>query len=246
MLKSRVMVKFLILFLSIPTVFECGIWPWSDDDVNVRTGMPTGRDPILINILAPYSKGTTDARFSIVQNSLFPSMPNLPDPKIIHGYWNSSCQFLKNHYFEISATTVFASYGLILYQIRKAKLLNHDHQAWCNWKSVVPLSHLQNATQQDLLSQLRIDLYKKYALTQENASTCDYTMLFLNDIKNEIALFDLYLGWYRTTKALSCDKLFWFSYDATVIEAKKARLFFILDLFMAWYSQNNSISAKNG
>jgi hypothetical protein len=245
MFKNRLRLKILILFLSIPIAFECGIWPWSDEDVTMQTGLPIGRDPISIVIASPYAHGTTDARFSIVQNSLFPPMPNLPDPKIINGYWNSSSQWVKDHALEISTVAAVLGYGFVLYQIRKAKLLISNHDAWCNWKSVVPLSHLQNATQQDLLSQLKIDLYKKYALTQENASTCDYTMLFLNDIKNEIVLFDLYLNWYRATKTVACDKLFWFSYDLSIIESKKARLFFILDLFMAWYSQNHSISAKN-
>ncbi|OGB86295.1 hypothetical protein A3J41_01720 [candidate division TM6 bacterium RIFCSPHIGHO2_12_FULL_38_8] len=235
-------IKFFIVLLFLPAI--CCSWPWSNDPVNTNIKYPPYGDPIVVNIQSPYSTGTTNAHVAIGHKSIFPPIPKMPDRTTLSNYWNISYKTFKNNIFKITLGTIFASYAWIAYQIRQTNLLIKKHDAWCNWKSVVPITHLQLATQEDLLAQLKIDLYKKYSLAASNASTCDYTFMFVNEIKNEMALFDAYLRWLHMIKAISCNRFFHFSHDETVIEEKKARLLFLLDLFMTWYSQNNTIVVK--
>jgi hypothetical protein len=237
----RLNIKFLIFFTLFPTM-SYPFWPFSDEDTSVITEIP--KDGFAITIATPYSTGPNDNRIVINNRSLFPPLPKMPDQETMTAYWNLSCKTLKNNAFKITAATILAIYAWIFYQIRQTNSLIKKHDAWCNWKSIVPLAHLQLASKEDLLTQLKIDLYKKYALACSNASTCDYTFMFIDELKSEIALFDVYLHWLSVTQTIWCDKLFYFSHDATAIEEKKARLFFLLDLFMAWYSQSNAIVIK--
>ena len=188
-------------------------------------------------------KVTQDVKHSINWPSL-PS-PSLPDGKPIKDFFSSTYDSMRSHPYACLAAVLIASYAWINYQIRKTNNLLKEHDAWCNWKSIVPLAHLQLANAQDLLTQLKIDLYKKYALIASNASTCDYTNMFINDIKNELALLNNYIYWYELTNTIKCYRLFYFSYDISAVQEKKTRLLFMLDFFMAWYSKNHENVASS-
>ena len=153
-------IKFFIVLLFLPAI--CCSWPWSNDPVNTNIKYPPYGDPIVVNIQSPYSTGTTNAHVAIGHKSIFPPIPKMPDRTTLSNYWNISYKTFKNNIFKITLGTIFASYAWIAYQIRQTNLLIKKHDAWCNWKSVVPITHLQLATQEDLLAQLKIDLYKKY------------------------------------------------------------------------------------
>lgn len=182
-------------------------------------------------------KVTQDVNHSIN----WPSLPSLslPDSQPIKNFFSSPYDSIRSHPYLCILATLMASYAWINYQIRKTKILLQEHDAWCNWKSMVPLAHLQLTNGQDLLTQLKIDLYKKYALITSHASTCDYTSMFISDIKNELALLNNYIYWYELTSTIKCCRLFCFGYDLAAIQEKKTRLLFILDFFMAWFSKNH-------
>lgn len=169
----------------------------------------------------------------------WPSLPSLPDGKPIKDFFTATYDSIRSHPYACMLVVLTASYALINYQICKTNHLLQEYDAWCNWKSVIPLTHLQLTCGQDLLAQLKIDFYKKYALIASNASSCDYTNMFISDIKNELILLNNYIYWYELTNSIKCSRLFYFKYDISVIQDKKTRLLFILDFFMAWYSKNH-------
>jgi hypothetical protein len=153
--------------------------------------------------------------------------------------FNSAATSITAHPKTIFATLVFSSYVWINYQLRQTNQLLQEHNSWCNWKSSVPLAHLQLTDGQELLEQLKIDFYKKYALKTDDIDSCNYILLFVNDIKHELKLLENYACWQKLLKTIWCQKLFYFPCDLTVIEEKKTRLLFIFDFFMKWYSENH-------
>lgn len=139
---------------------------------------------------------------------------------------------LKSHWGKICIGTFFASYIWILYQIRFTCLLMKQHNAWCNWKNVVPLHHLQLSAHQDLMTQLKFDIGKKYSQKNIHHARCDLSTLFIHDIHEELATFQTYLKWQETIQSLYCSRFFHFPFNPTIIEEKITRLHFILDLFV--------------
>ena len=162
--------------------------------------------------------------------------PEITTPDFFQ-YATSPCNMLYDHRWKLCVATFVASYSLILYRAKQAESLLQEHDAWCNWKAAVPMAHLMTSNGQDLLQQLKIDFYKKYALTSAAISTCKFADLFINDIKYELKLLENYAFWQTITKRIWCNKLFFFQYDANIIAEKKARILFILDLFMAHYAK---------
>ena len=154
-------------------------------------------------------------------------------------HFNATTSSILSHQKTIFATLIFSSYVWINYQLRQTNQLLQEHNSWCNWKSSVPLAHLQLTDGQELLEQLKIDFYKKYALKNDDIATCNYILLFVNDIKHEMKLLDNYFYWQKLIKTIWCQKLFYFPCDISVIEEKKTRLLFIFDFFMKWYSENH-------
>lgn len=227
MLISRHNVKIFIFFLLFSTPQRL-ILLWNEE-VTAATVIPPSSNNNICVTTQNITKGPIDARVFINQGGTIVSdLSKLFDPKNM----SSTIIAFKTHWCKIIAASIFVSYIYILYQIRYACLLIKEHNAWCNWKSVIPVTHLQLASREELLAQLKIDIYKKYARNGLDKLTCDLTTMFMKDINAELQTFDTYLDWQNRIQTISCNRLFNFPFDVTAIEEKKARLFFIIDLFM--------------
>ncbi|MBP6892207.1 hypothetical protein KBB68_01360 [Candidatus Babeliales bacterium] len=170
------------------------------------------------------SWGPIHAPITIVQNSVIGDMEKILNPTTL-----LSC--FKSHWFKITAGTILTIYLWILYQIRFTCLLIKQHDAWCNWKSIVPITHLQLATHEDLVGQLKKDIFKKYAHNYYQNTVHGFLTLFIQEIQQELILLDTYLKWQNIIEMISCSKFFNFPFTITTIEEKKARLHFLLEIF---------------
>ena len=141
------------------------------------------------------------------------------------------------HPYLCAAAICLTGYAAINYKLCCITELLEDHASWSNWKSGVSLTHLQLTNPQELMTQLKTDLYKKYAMHSSNIFTCDYTNLFIHDLKQELASIESFIYWYQVTKKIKCSSLFYVYFDMQTIQEKKVRLLFLLDFFMAWYSK---------
>ena len=166
----------------------------------------------------------------------FPTRSNLYD------YAANSGTYIQTQLYEnkwtIIAATLATTYSWMLYHIKQTEKMISNCDSWCNWKAVVPTTHLILSLPQDLRQQLKIDLHKKYALLSNDVSASNLTMMFINEIKEEISQLNQYLQIHKLATQIWCSRLFWFQYDCNFIEEKKNRLLFVLDLFMASYAQD--------
>ena len=171
------------------------------------------------------SWGSIHAPITIIQSDAIADISKIFNPKNISNIFQS-------HWLKIIIGTTVASYIWILYQIRFTCLLIKQHNSWCNWKSVIPLNHLQLSDHEDLFSQLKFDIGKKYAQQNILHARCDFATVFIQDVHAELNNLNTYLNWYETIQTIYCSRFFNFPFDCATIEDKKARLHFILDLFM--------------
>lgn len=168
---------------------------------------------------------STHAPITIIQNSAIDDISKILHPTKLFSK-------LHAHWGKIALGTIFVSYIWVLYQIRFTCLLIKQHNAWCNWKAVVPLHHLQISLREDLLVQLKFDIGKKYATQNLGYARYDVSTFFIQDIHTELENLNTYLKWYEIAHKIYCTRFFNFPFDIQNIEEKKARLHFILDLFM--------------
>lgn len=164
-----------------------------------------------------------------------------PTKSEMYDYTATSASYIQTQIWDnkwtIFAATLATVYSWMLYNIKQTEKMIAEHDSWCNWKSVVSITHLALSKGQDLQQQLNFDLHKKYALNSSDISKNNFTMMFINDIKQELHQLNQYLDIHKLATRIWCKSLFWFAHDPNFIEDKKARLLFILDLFMASYTQ---------
>jgi len=150
--------------------------------------------------------------------------------------------------FKLFTMGLLSSYGLAAYKLHLVHQLIESHDAWCNWKEVVALSHLVASPYQDTIKQLHIDIAKKYfSLSLKEQSLNKQTLnkqtltgpnesahvLFLKEIQEEINLLKNYLWWNSAIKTLHCSGCFYIV-DVCVIQEKLSRLNFMVDIFIRW------------
>lgn len=152
-------------------------------------------------------------------------------------FLNQQKKSIVTHPYLCAATICLASYVAINYNLYCITTCLEEHSSWANWKAGVSLTQLQLTNPQELMNQLKTDLYKKYALHSPNIFNCDYTNLFVHDLHKELKYIESYLYWYQITQKIRCSALFHVPFDIQTMQEKKARLLFLLDFFMAWYSK---------
>ncbi|MCX5924135.1 MAG: hypothetical protein NTZ68_01800 [Candidatus Dependentiae bacterium] len=135
--------------------------------------------------------------------------------------------------FKICALSLLSSYALTAYKLHLVHELLESHDAWCNWKEVVALSHLISSPYEDTIKQLQIDTAKRYFILSTNQSNQDAHVTFLKEVQEEISLLKNYLWWSSAIKTLHCSGCF-YMVDACVIQEKLARLNFMIDIFIRW------------
>lgn len=224
MVRSSIKILFLFLSLSMPM---CPIFWWTES-TQANIPVPPHSDNNLFISSQTIAKGSVDARTIVIQGGIISDISKIFDPNNL----TTASSTFQMHYFKIIAASLLTSYIWILYQIRYTCLLMKQHNAWCNWKAVTPVTHLQLTAQSELLSQLKIDMYKKYARHAFNHASCDHTATFIQDINAELQVLDTYLNWQQRMQTLACTRLFNFPFETATIEEKKTRLFFLLDFFM--------------
>ena len=164
---------------------------------------------------------------------------------LLNNYFNQQKRNVLAHPYLCTAAFFLACYATINYKLCCITKKLEDHASWSNWKSGVSLTHLQLTNPQELMTQLKTDLYKKYALHSSNILTCDYTNLFVHDLKQELASIESYIYWYQIIEKMKCFSLFYIHDNMQIIQEKKVRLLFLLDFFMAWYSKYHENMINN-
>lgn len=164
---------------------------------------------------------------SIVNDGSGAAVDKKRDESDLHSF-----AFLLDNKLKIFGLAVCFSYAWTTYRIHLANQILSSHDSWCNWKSAVPLHHLALSSNQDLVSQLNIDLQKKHYLNHSNSPKKQLCQLFFSDLQEEMVCLRSYLKILKSAKAIRCSQLFFFSYDQLIIEEKLARLSFVFDLFI--------------
>ncbi len=233
----------IIIFILLFTCFNnYSFWGGTEAEVSIP---PAGDGSILSLITTNTGRGNTNTTLTVVQGGKTPDLSKFFDGISISTHMKNSYEciktqsydFIKNNYGKIIISTALTTYLWILYQIHQTSLLIKERTAWCNWKAIMPLSHLQSTPCEELTAQLKITIYRKYGRSTNECNTSNYVALFLNDIKSELEIFNTYLDWYNFTQNTFSGKFFNFPFDIVTIEEKKARIYFILDIFMIQQSE---------
>lgn len=143
--------------------------------------------------------------------------------------------------YKIGLTTVGVAYAYLCYDLYAAREILQSHSSWCNWKEVVSTQQLVCASHQELITQLLADIHKKYLLAAKTVSSSMKASpfdQFINDIVKELCALERYITIKKLTKSLYLEKLFYFSYKKSVVQEKIDRLYFMLDVFVAWQTKD--------
>ena len=161
-------------------------------------------------------------------------------PMLNTAYTSSASAF--DHYkYHIATGSLFLVYAWTLYHLHYTENMMHNYHAWCNWKSTLPLQHLQLTPIKDLYDQLAIDIQKKY-FTITSSTKHLPSVQFWNDIQQECKALKFYIATYKFAKKTCCSKIFGFFYSLQNTEDKLTRLYFIIDLFTAQQVTHNSLT----
>ncbi|HSW75586.1 MAG TPA: hypothetical protein VLG50_00935 [Candidatus Saccharimonadales bacterium] len=135
--------------------------------------------------------------------------------------------------YKLCALAVISAYGIASYKLYLGNQLLESHEAWCNWKEVISLSHLVTSPYEDTIKQLMIDIQKKYFSLSGKEPAQSMYALFFKDVQEEIDLLKNYLWWSNNIKTLHCSGCFYLQ-ESCVLEEKIARLNFMIDIFIKW------------
>lgn len=133
------------------------------------------------------------------------------------------------HPIKSIAVLAFVSYAYFYYQLNQINSIMKNGQSWCNWRSVVPLNHLQQQNKNDITNELKIDIYKRCMINQVQTNL---TAIFITEIKAELEQLNAYLHTYSIINKIGLTRFFYCKYPLALIEEKKQRLLFIFEMFV--------------
>jgi len=184
---------------------------------------------------------TTTTSQQLSEHTVHIKCPDIHLPNMSHMFEgikstsNTVKSWLWDNKWSITASIAVCAYGATIYKLRQINQMLQQSSSWCTWKEIVPLGHLATSGSQDLLEQLQFDIHKKYYHAFDAQNTNAVHALFLQDTNLEMEQLDLYLSWYEFYKTIHISKFLPFKYLPEIIHERKARLQFVIDLFIKWY-----------
>lgn len=145
--------------------------------------------------------------------------------------------WLWNNKWNIAAVALIYTYTKEFYRLQQINHMLQQSYVWCAWKEITPLGHLVASPSNDLLQQLQIDIHKKYYQSLDAQNAQSVHALFLQDTNEEMVQLNTYLSMYEFYQTIHMHKLLPFKYSPAIIQERKARLQFVIDLFIKWYLQ---------
>ncbi len=180
-----------------------------------------------------------------------PTLPtlNLPSKESILGKLESSYNSLYNNLYDykwyISGGFIASIYSYLLVKIYTIHRLLENPKSWCLWKEEIPLNRLSTLDSLELLTQLHIDICKKYFDATKIPKDICLLKYFLEDINYEKSMLVFYKSIYSYSNFFYISKLFKFNKTVEQIDQYIARLNFLIDLYFQNFIQTNNFTKKN-
>lgn len=228
----------LLIQASLPPQQPTYPYPSFQPNIYVIPQNSASANPIMSS-----TQATTTSVHHCVEHTVSVKCPDIHLPTMSSMFENMAStgstlqSWLWSYKWNIAAVVAVYAYCATYYQLRQTNNMLQKSDSWCIWKEITPLGHLVITIPHDLRQQLQFDIHKKYyrALDAQNNQTAH--TLFLQDTSLEMELLDSYLALHDFYHAMHMNKFLPFKYTPEVIHERKARLQFVIDLFIKWHLQ---------